>query len=77
VEVRRPISFGITDERIPDHKGVRKLLNDAKIKEDVYKFLKEKGLYSPGINQRTDSIVKPNTIRGESILEHHRFGPGR
>jgi len=87
VDVRRTISFEITDERTPDPLVVRKLLNDAKIddtsmdaaydKEDVHKFLKEKGIYRLGINQRKGSIVKLNTIGGESILEHHKFGHER
>jgi hypothetical protein len=63
------------------------LLNDAKIddtsmdlacdKEDVCKFLKEKGVYMPGMNPRKEAIVMLNTIRDEPILEHHKFGHER
>jgi hypothetical protein len=80
---RRTISFEITDEITSGHKVVWKLLNDAKIddasmdlacgREDACKFLK-KGVYMPGINPRKDVIVMLNTIKGEPILAHHKFG---
>lgn len=80
----RTISFEITDEITSDHKVVWKLLNDAKIddtsmdpacdKENVCKFLKEKGVYMPGINPRKDAIVRLNSIKDEPTSEHHKFG---
>lgn len=84
VGARRTISFEISDEITSDHNVVWKLLNDAKIddtsmdlacdKDDVCKFLKEKGVYMPGIIPRKDAIVMLNTIKGEPILAHHKFG---
>jgi hypothetical protein len=84
VETRKPVAFEITDERITDQKMVGPLLEDVNLedalmdaaydKEDVYKILKEKSVYRPGINLRKDAIARPNTVRGESVLEHEKFG---
>jgi hypothetical protein len=84
VETRKPVAFEITDERITDQKMVGPLLEDVNLedalmdaaydKEDVYKILKEKSVYRPGINLRKDAIARPYTVRGESVLEHEKFG---
>lgn len=84
VETKKPVAFEITDERTSDQKMARPLLKNMKMddalmdaaydKEDVYKLLKEKDVYRPGINPRKDAKITPNTIRGESILEHNKFG---
>jgi hypothetical protein len=84
VETKKPVAFEITDERVSDHKMVKPLLKNTKIeealmdagydKEEVYKFLEEKGVKRPGINPRKDAIVNPKTVRSESILEHDKFG---
>ena len=84
VETRKPVAFEITDERITDQKMVGPLVKDVKLndalmdaaydKEEVYKILKDKSVYRPGINLRKDAIIKPNTVRGESVLEHEKLG---
>ena len=84
VETKKPVAFEITDKRVSDHKMVKPLLNDIKMKdslmdagydtEEVYKFLVEKGINKPGINPRKDAIVNPKTVRSDSILEHNKFG---
>jgi len=84
VEDKKPVAFEITDERVSDHKMVKPLLRDVKMKdtlmdagydrEEVYKFLEEKGINKPGINPRKDAIVNPKTVRSDSILEHNNFG---
>jgi len=81
---KRPVAFEITDERVSDHKMVKPLLSDIKLrdalmdagydKEEVYKFLEGKGVKKPGINPRKDAIVNPKSIRSDSILEHIKFG---
>ena len=43
-------------------------------REEVYKFLEEKGINKPGINPRKDAIVNPKTVRSDSILEHNKLG---
>jgi len=84
VETKKPVAFEITDERVSDHKMVKPLLKDIKMKdtlmdtgydkEEVYKFLEEKGVKKPGINPRKDAIVNPKSVRSDSILEHIKFG---
>jgi hypothetical protein len=84
VETKKPVAFEITDERVSDHKMVTPLLKNVKMKdtlmdagydkEEVYKFLEEKGIIRPGINPRKDAIVNPKTIRSDSILGHDKFG---
>jgi transposase len=84
VETKKPVAFEITDERVSDHKMVKPLLNDIKMKdslmdagydkEEIYMFLEEKGINKPRINPRKDAIVNPKTVRSDSILEHNKFG---
>ena len=84
VEPRRPITFEITDERVTDQEMVRPLLNDIKLedslmdgaydKEEVFKFMKEKGVATPGIKIRKNAIVKAGTERADSVLEFKKYG---
>jgi hypothetical protein len=84
VETRRPITFEITDERITDQDMVKPLLTDIKLKdslmdgaydkEEVFKFLKEKGVAMPGIKIRKNAIVKTGSERAESVLEFKKYG---
>jgi transposase len=84
VETRRPITFEITDERITDQDMVKPLLTDIKLKdslmdgaydkEEVFKFLKEKGVAMPGIKIRKNAIVKAGSERAESVLEFKKYG---
>ncbi len=84
VETKKPVAFEITDERITDQKMVGALFKDVNLddalmdgaydKEEVYKILKDKSVYRPGINLRKDAIIRHNTVRGESILEHEKLG---
>ena len=83
VETRRPITFEITDERITDQDMVKPLLTDIKLKdslmdgaydkEEVFKFLKEKGVAMPGIKIRKNAIVKAGSKRVESVLEFKKI----
>jgi hypothetical protein len=84
VETRKPITFEITDERTTDHEMVKPLLKDVKLKdslmdgaydkEDVFKFLKEKGVTMPGIKIRKNATIKANSERAESVLEFKKYG---
>ena len=84
VETRRPITFEITDERITDQDMVKPLLTDIKLKdslmdgaydkEEVFKFIKEKGVAMPGIKIRKNAIVKAGSERAESVLEFKKYG---
>jgi hypothetical protein len=84
VETRRPITFEITDERITDQDMVKPLLTDIELKdslmdgaydkEEVFKFLKEKGVAMPGIKIRKNAIVKAGSERAESVLEFKKYG---
>jgi hypothetical protein len=84
VETRRPITFEITDERITDQDMVKPLLTDIKLKdslmdgaydkEEVFKFLNEKGVAMPGIKIRKNAIVKAGSERAESVLEFKKYG---
>jgi len=84
VETRRPITFEITDERITDQDMVKPMLTDIKLKdslmdgaydkEEVFKFLKEKGVAMPGIKIRKNAIVKAGSERAESVLEFKKYG---
>jgi len=84
VETRRPITFEITDERITDQDMIKPLLTDIKLKdslmdgaydkEEVFKFLKEKGVAMPGIKIRKNAIVKAGSERAESVLEFKKYG---
>jgi len=84
VEPRRPITFEITDERVTDQEMVKPLLNDIKLedllmdgaydKEEVFKFMKEKGVATPGIKIRKNAIVKAGTERADSVLEFKKYG---
>jgi Transposase DDE domain len=84
VETRRPITFEITDERTADQDMVKPLLTDIKLmdslmdgaydKEEVFKFIKEKGVAMPGIKIRKNAIVKAGSERAESVLEFRKYG---
>jgi hypothetical protein len=84
VETRRPVTFEITDERITDQDMVKPLLTDIKLKdslmdgaydkEEVFKFMKEKGVAMPGIKIRKNAIVKAGSERAESVLEFKKYG---
>ena len=84
VETRRPITFEITDERITDQDMVKPLLTDIKLKdslmdgaydkEEVFKFIKEKGVAMPGIKIRKNAIVRAGSKRAESVLEFKKYG---
>ncbi len=84
VETRRPITFEIIDERTTDQEMVKPLLDDVKVKdalmdgaydkEDVFKFMKGKGMEMPGIKIRKNAIVKADTERGEFVLEFKKYG---
>ena len=63
---------------------VKPLLNDIKLedslmdgaydKEEVFKFMKEKGVVMPGIKVRKNAIVKAGTERADSVLEFKKYG---
>ena len=84
VETRRPITFEITDERITDQDMVKPMLTDIKLKdslmdgaydkEEVFKFLKEKGVAMPGIKIRKNAIIKAGSERAKSVLEFKKYG---
>jgi hypothetical protein len=84
VETRRPITFEITDERITDQEMVKPLLKNIRLKdalmdgaydkENVFAFMKEKGVAMPGIKIRKNAIVKVGTERAESVLEFKKYG---
>jgi hypothetical protein len=83
VETRRPITPEITDERITDQAMVKPLLKDIKLKdslmdgaydrEEVFKFMKEKGMAMPGIKIRKNAIFKADSVRAESVLEFKKY----
>jgi transposase len=87
VETRKPVAFEITDERIVDHEMVTPLLEKINLedalmdgaynKEDVFKFLKEKGVSLPGIKIRKNAVVKPGSERAESIRQFRKYGYDR
>lgn len=87
VETRRPITFEITDERTTDQEMVKPLLKDVKLKdslmdgaydkEEVFKFMKEKGIAMPGIKIRKNAVVKADSNRAESIREFKKYGYNR
>jgi len=84
VETKRPVTFEITDERTPDSDMVRPLLenvllNDALMdgaydKEEVFEFMKEKGVTLPGIKIRKNAKIDPGTQRADSVLEFKKYG---
>jgi len=84
VETRKPVTFEITDERTADHEMAKPLLEKINLedslmdgaydKEEVFKFLKEKGVNLPGIKIRKNAIVKAGSERAESVLQFKKFG---
>ena len=84
VETRKPVTFEITDERTTDHEMVKSLLEKLNLKdslmdgaydkEEVFKFLKEKGVDLPGIKIRKNAIIKPDYCRSESVLQFQKYG---
>jgi hypothetical protein len=84
VKTRRPITFEITDERVIDQEMVKPLLKDVKLEdslmdgaydtEEVFKFMKEKGIAMPGIKIRKNAIIKADSDRAESVLEFKKYG---
>ncbi len=84
VETRRPITFEITDERTTDQEMVKPLLQDVKLKdslmdgaydkEEVFKFMKGKGIAMPGIKIRKNAVVKAGSNRAESVREFKKYG---
>ncbi len=87
VETRRPITFEITDERTTDQEMVKPLLQDVKLKdslmdgaydkEEVFKFMKGKGIAMPGIKIRKNAVVKAGSNRAESVREFKKYGYNR
>lgn len=83
-KTRKPVTFEITDERTTDHEMVKPLLEKLNLedalmdgaydKEDVFKFLKEKGVGDPGIKIRKNAIVKAGSERAESVLQFQKYG---
>lgn len=83
-KTRKPVTFEITDERTTDHEMVKPLLEKLNLedalmdgaydKEDVFKFLKEKGVDDPGIKIRKNAIVKAGSERAESVLQFQKYG---
>jgi hypothetical protein len=84
VKTRKPVTFEITDERTTDHEMAKPLLEKIKLedalmdgaydKEEVFKFLKEKGVNLPGIKIRKNAIVKAGSERAESVLQFQKYG---
>jgi hypothetical protein len=84
VKTRKPITFEITDERTPDYIMVKSLLGDVNLedslmdgaydKEDVFRYLKKKGVNLPGIKIRKNAIAKVDSERADSVLEFQKFG---
>jgi hypothetical protein len=50
------------------------LMDGAYDKEEVFKFMKEKGVTIPGIEIRKNAIVKADSARAESVLEFKKYG---
>ena len=84
VETRKPVAFEITDERVMDHEMAKPLLERVNLedalmdgaydKEEVFKFLKEKGVSLPGIKIRKNAVVKAGSERAESVLRFQKYG---
>jgi transposase len=84
VETKKLVAIEIADERKTDHQMVEPLLEDIKFedalmdgaydKESVFEFLKQKGVEQPGIKIRKNAIIKPDSQRGESVLEFQNLG---
>lgn len=84
VKTRKPITFEITDEKTADHEMAKPLLENINMedalmdgaydKEEVFKFLKEKGVNLPGIKVRKNAIVKAGSERAESVLQFQKYG---
>ena len=49
-------------------------MDGAYDKEEVFKFMKEKGVAMPGIKIRKNAIVKAGSERAESVLEFKKYG---
>lgn len=84
VKTRKPITFEITDEKTADHEMAKPLLENINLedalmdgaydKEEVFKFLKGKGVNLPGIKVRKNAIVKAGSERAESVLQFQKYG---
>lgn len=84
VKTRKPVTFEITDETVTDQEMVKPLLEDVKIKdslmdgaydrEEVFRFMKEKGVAMPGIKIRKNAVIKAGSSRAESVLEFLKYG---
>ena len=84
VETRRLITFEITDERITDQELVKPLLKDIRLKdslmdgaydkEEVFKFMKEKGVTMPGIKIRKNAVVRADSEIANTVLEFKKYG---
>ena len=71
-------------ERVTDQEMVKPLLKDVKLKdslmdgaydkEEVFKFMKEKGVAMPGIKIRKNAINRADSERAESVLEFKKYG---
>ena len=83
INTRKPITFEITDEKIADHEMAKPLLENISLedalmdgaydKEEVFKFLKGKGVNLPGIEVRKNAIVKAGSERAESVLQFQKY----
>ena len=49
-------------------------MDGAYDREEVFKFMKEKGVAMPGIKIRKNAVVKADTERAESVLEFQKYG---
>ena len=84
VKTRKPITFAITDEKTADHEMAKPLLENINMedalmdgaydKEEVFKFLKGKGVKLPGIKIRKNAVVKAGSERAESVLQFQKYG---
>ena len=81
VDSKKLVSLEITDERVSDNEMARPLLEDVALDdvlgdgafdtEELFDFLKEKGVSRPGIKIRKNAVVgdDPESERSVSVLE--------
>lgn len=86
VDSKNLVSLEVTDERISDNEMARPLLEDLNLEdvlgdgaydtEDLFNFLKEKGISRPGVKIRKNAVVgdDPESNRANSVLESKKWG---
>ncbi len=86
VESKKLVTLEITDERISDKEMAKPLLDGVNLEdvlgdgaydtEDLFNFLKEKGISRPGIKIRKNAVVSddPDSERANSVLDFKKWG---